>query len=558
MRRLILLLGTMIVLTTVGTSAVLAQRVHIVQVGETLFRIALNNGISLAALADANGLSAPYLIHAGNQIVIPGPNAPASNPAAPAGSPQATTSYTTHTVQPGESLASIAARYGVTYLELASLNSLANPDVLFVGQVLRVPAPAPPPASPQPVSQPEPQPVSQPQPQPVQTTGTYTVRGGDSLAKIAAQFNINYFELARMNGIVNPDILSVGMVLKVPGAPPPPPAPAAPAPQESTGPPVTVAPPPVSTANTGGFELGGQALSFAHPGHMHNARMTWVKRQIKWHGEPAGNFQHVIDSAHANGFKVLLSVIGEPGGIAANPGGYYQSFANFLGGLARGGADAIEVWNEMNIDREWPSGLISGANYTQMLSAAYHAIKSANPGTLVISGAPAPTGFFQGCSTNGGDDDCYMRQMAAAGAANVMDCVGIHYNAGIVPPDASSGAPVGSSGHYSWYLPRMMNLYRSFFPTKPLCFTELGYLTGEGIGALPSGFAWASGNTLGEQASWLAGAVHRLRGSGYVRLYIVWNVDSTHWSSDPQSGYAIVRPDGRCPACDSLRAAMGG
>ena len=554
MRRLILLLGTLIVFTTVGTSAVLAQQVHIVQAGETLFRIALNYGISLAALADANGLSAPYLIHAGNEIVFPGSNAPA--PAGSAGSPEASASYTTHTVQPGESLASIAAKYGVTYLQLASLNSLANPDVLFVGQVLRVPAPAPPPPA-EPVSQPEPQPVSQPvtSPQPATTTGTYTVRGGDSLAKIAAQFNINYFELAKMNGIVNPDILSVGMVLKVPGAPPPPPQPA---PHESTGPPVTVAPAPVSTANTGGFELGGQALSFAHPGHMHNARMTWVKRQIKWHGEPAGNFQHIIDSAHANGFKVLLSVIGEPGGIAANPGGYYQNFANFLGGLARGGADAIEVWNEMNIDREWPSGLISGANYTQMLSAAYHAIKSANPGTMVISGAPAPTGFFQGCTTNGGDDDCYMRQMSAAGAANALDCVGIHYNAGIVPPDASSGAPVGSSGHYSWYLPRMMSLYRSFFPTKPLCFTELGYLTGEGIGALPGGFAWASGNTLGEQASWLAGAVHRLRGSGFVRMFIVWNVDSTHWSSDPQSGYAIVRPDGRCPACDSLRAAMGG
>ena len=104
----------------------------------------------------------------------------------------------------------------------------------------------------------------------------------------------------------------------------------------------------------------------------------------------------MIDGGHANGFRVLLSVIGEPGRIASNPGGYYQEFANFVAGLARGGADAIEVWNEMNIDREWPSGLISGANYTQMLSAAYHAIKSANPGTMVISGAPAPNRLLPG------------------------------------------------------------------------------------------------------------------------------------------------------------------
>ena len=545
MRRLILLLGTTIVLTAVGTSAVLAQRVHTVQRGETLFRIALNYGRTVAEVAQANGLSEPYLIHEGNQITIPDPNAPA--PATPSESVQAPTTLTTYTVVPGDSLGIIAARYGMNYVELASMNAIANPDILFAGQILQVPAP--PPTSTEPVNPPPT--TSQPAP----TTGTYTVQRGDSLSTIAARYNINYFELANMNGIVNPDALSVGMVLRVPGAPPPP---AEPAPSESIGPPVTSEPAPVSTANTSGFELGGQALSFAHPGHMHNARMTWVKRQVKWHGEPAANFQHMIDGGHANGFRVLLSVIGEPGRIASNPGGYYQEFANFVAGLARGGADAIEVWNEMNIDREWPSGLISGANYTQMLSAAYHAIKSANPGTMVISGAPAPTGFFQGCSTNGGDDDCYMRQMAASGAANVLDCVGIHYNAGIVPPDASSGAPVGSSGHYSWYLPRMMNLYRSFFPSKPLCFTELGYLTGEGIGALPGGFAWASGNTLGEQASWLAGAVHRLRGSGFVRLYIVWNVDSDHWSSDPQAGYAIVRRDGRCPACDSLRAAMGG
>ena len=291
---------------------------------------------------------------------------------------------------------------------------------------------------------------------------------------------------------------------------------------------------------------------------MKNARMTWVKRQVKWHGEGAGSHQHLIDSAHGNGFKVLLSVIGDKNQIGGNPGAYYQNFANFLAGLARGGADAIEVWNEMNIDREWPAGQISGSNYVQMLSAAYNAIKGANSGTMVISGAPAPTGFFQGCGPNGGDDDCYLQQMAAAGAANVMDCVGVHYNAGIVPPDATSGAPVGSSGHYSWYLPRMMTLYRSFFPGKPLCITELGYLTGEGIGALPGGFAWASGNTLAEQAAWLAGAVHRTRGSGYVRLLIVWNVDATYWGSDPQSGYAIVRPGGGCPACDSLRVAMGG
>src|SRR5690606_15907765 len=128
----------------------------------------------------------------------------------------------------------------------------------------------------------------------------------------------------------------------------------------------------------------------------------------------------------------------------------------------------------------WPTGQVSGSNYTQMLSAAYQAIKAANPNVIVISGAPAPTGFFGGtCQSGGCDDNIFIQQMRNAGAANVMDCVGIHYNEGILPPTATSGDPRGNSSHYSRYYPSMVNLYSATFPSKPLCFTELGYLTPE-------------------------------------------------------------------------------
>ncbi len=312
----------------------------------------------------------------------------------------------------------------------------------------------------------------------------------------------------------------------------------------------------VNAAQTTGFELGGQAISFSYPQQMRDAGMKWVKRQIRWNGsDPASNFQFIIDSSKGNGFKVLLSVVGDQNQLAANPTQYYQNYANFVGGLAAGGADAIEVWNEMNIAREWPSGFISGANYTQMLQTAYPVIKSRNAGTLVISGAPAPTGGFGGCTTAGGDDDCFIRDMAAAGAANYMDCVGIHYNSGSTPPSATSGANVGSPEHYSWYYQSIVNLYISVFPGKPLCFTELGYLTGEGIGALPASYAWAANNTLADQSNWLAEAV-RLARQGGIRLMIVWNVDATSFGVDPQMGYAIVRPGGVCPACSALRNAL--
>lgn len=476
MRRLIVLLSTILMVLIAGVVAVYAQATHTVQAGENLYRISLRYGVSMGAIAQANGISNINLIFTGQQLTIPGATGDTGDTGdsdgGDDGSTDTPTTGGTYTVKRGDTLGSIARQFGTSYLTLAQINNIANPNLIYVGQVITLPG---------------------------GTSGGDTSGGNDG---------------------------------------------------------GTTQPPP-NTAPTGGFELGGQALSFSYPDQMRGAGMTWVKRQIHWNGsDPASNYQNVIDSAKGQGFKVLLSVIGEQGQIAANPTQYYQNFANFLGGLAAGGADGIEVWNEMNIDREWPSGQISGANYAQMLSAAYQAIKAQNSSTLVISGAPAPTGFFQGCSTSGGDDDCYIRQMAAAGAAQFMDCVGIHYNAGITSPNATSGAPVGSSGHYSWYYPSMVSLYSSVFPGKPLCFTELGYLTGEGIGALPGGFSWASGNTLANQAEWLAGAVARARQGG-VRLLIVWNVDATNFGDDPQGGYAIVRPDGTCPACNTLRAAMG-
>jgi hypothetical protein len=99
--------------------------------------------------------------------------------------------------------------------------------------------------------------------------------------------------------------------------------------------------------------------------------------------------------------------------------------------------------------------------------------------------------------------------------------------------------------------------YNAFGGSRPLCFTELGYLTGEGYGALPGAFSWASNVTVAQQAQWLAEAASLSASSGRVRLLIVWNVDSQTWGSDPQAGYAIIRPGGSCPACETLRQVMG-
>ncbi|MGJ3241228.1 MAG: LysM peptidoglycan-binding domain-containing protein [Anaerolineae bacterium] len=455
-------------------------------------------------------------------------------------------SPTVHVVQAGENLYRISLRYNVTLGALAQANGIANPNLIFVGQQLIIPdggsAPAPAP--------------TQPPDSGADNGGdsgetvTYTVQRGDSLSSIARRFNTTFTAIAATNGIANPNLIFVGQVLTISGGTAP------------TQPPTTGNPnPPPNTAPITGFELGGHVTQGNYPfsDAMRQSTMTWAKRQIRWsQGTPASNFQGEIDAAQSRGFRVMLSVVGEPSQIAANPAQYYQEFAQFLGGLAAGGADAIEVWNEPNIPREWPAGQISGANYTQMLSAAYQVIKANNPSTIVISGAPAPTGGLPNTASAGYNDDAFLSSMVSAGARNFMDCVGIHYNAGAVPPSATTGAPVGSAGHYSWYYPSMVNLYRARFPGIPLCFTEIGYVSADGYPqGLPANFAWAAGNSVQDQADWLAQAAVLARNSGTVRLFIVWNVDSNvYLADDPQAGYAIVRPDGTCPSCNTLGSAL--
>ena len=439
-----------------------------------------------------------------------------------------------YVTQPGDTLFSIARQFGVTLDALIAANNITNPNLIHAGLTLVIPGQEAPSAPGAPAAPSE--------------YGSYTVVAGDTLGNIAARFNTDYFTLAQINNIVNPDLLYIGQVLKVPGAPP-----------ATTGggdTPIANLPPPAAGS---GFELGGQVLQgFAHLDVMRSARMNWIKVQLRYGGGTDASGQSgQIQQAHNSDFRILYSVLGDHHQMRNNPPQYYRDFAAFLGSLASHGADGIEVWNEPNIEREWPNGLISGGNYTEMLREAYAAIKAANANTLVISGAPSPTGYYQGgCQAGGCNDDVFLRQMAAAGAANYMDCLGIHYNSGAVPPTARSGAPVGSSGHYTWYYPTMVELYRSLFPGKQLCFTEIGYVSPEGYGSISSGFAWGANTTVAQQAEWLATAVRLGRGSGTVRLFIVWNIDATHYSSDPQAGYAIIRPGGGCPACGALAAAM--
>ncbi|MCZ7544502.1 MAG: hypothetical protein M5R40_13725 [Anaerolineae bacterium] len=312
---------------------------------------------------------------------------------------------------------------------------------------------------------------------------------------------------------------------------------------------------PAGSMSVGSFELGGHVDGYPPVAEMQQAGMRWVKYQLRYAlGQDPGSAAGLISAAQGAGFKVLLGIVGYPGEMASvGLDSYIPQFASFVGGVAALGPNAIEVWNEPNIDREWPNGQISGENYTRLLAAAYNAIKGANGSVMVISGALAPTGFAAppGTSAAVWNDDVFYQSMANAGAANYMDCIGAHYNEGIVPPDWTSGDPRG--GYPTYYLTSMINrAWAPFGGSRPVCITELGYLSPEGYGGLPAGFTWAADTSVAEQAAWLAGAAVIAANSGQVRLMIIWNVNFSRYDSDPMAGFAMIRPGGTCPACQAL------
>ena len=191
-RRLLLFLLILFVHVSTGLAQETPQTnitIHVVQRGENLFRIALQFGTTVDVLTQLNGITLADNIFVGQRLLVP----------------TATTGVVSgqvHVVQPGETLASIAALYGFTADVLATQNSIIDQSGFYVGLALIV----------TPLTEPIPAPENSAAPPFI-----HTVVRGETLFRIATQYGSTVNELAVANGIADPETIYAGQQLIIPG-----------------------------------------------------------------------------------------------------------------------------------------------------------------------------------------------------------------------------------------------------------------------------------------------------------------------------------------------------
>lgn len=181
----------------------------------------------------------------------------------------------------------------------------------------------------------------------------------------------------------------------------------------------------------------------------------WIKVQVNWKEmEPEkGQFTQAWTTVRENvfyagqrGFKMLLSIVnapdwarppdarGQQNGPPANP----QDYADFVGLVLdswdKPYINAIELWNEPNLNREWTGAPKDGATYKQYFDAAYNAIRARSADIIVVTAGPAPVGD----TPNSVNDRQWLRSLYQAGLP-ISDpnlAIGVHPYGWANPPDA--------------------------------------------------------------------------------------------------------------------------
>ena len=149
-----------------------ADGTYTVKSGDTLSDIANDFGINYLDLANWNNISNPNLISVGQVLKL-----------------NSSSNYISYVVKSGDTLSAIANMYGTTVNDLVNINNIENANCIYVGQVIYINS--------------------------NNNSITHIVQEGEYLGLIAKKYGVSIYDICALNNLTNPNLIYVGQVLKI-------------------------------------------------------------------------------------------------------------------------------------------------------------------------------------------------------------------------------------------------------------------------------------------------------------------------------------------------------
>jgi polysaccharide biosynthesis protein PslG len=280
--------------------------------------------------------------------------------------------------------------------------------------------------------------------------------------------------------------------------------------------------------------------------------VRWVRLNVEWDAvEPSKRsydwalidyYDRAVAVARARGINVLMLVSRSPQWASGSqnresPPADPRDLADFLRFLVprwAGQVRAWEIWNEPNTERFWPGGPDPAA-YTELLKAAYPAVKEADPNAKVV---------FGGVANLAAGSRWFVNQSYAAGAKDYFDVLGWHsYSLCGESPDVIrywDGHPTRTSFVGYRYMHNQM--FRLHDDPKPIWLTEWGWSTSSASCASD----WTSGVSEQAQADYLRRGFKTLEHDPYVQVALWYGLRNNYWQNDAdelEAQFGLLRDD---------------
>jgi hypothetical protein len=311
-------------------------------------------------------------------------------------------------------------------------------------------------------------------------------------------------------------------------------------------------------------------------------KIEWIKFQIPWEvAEPSpGQFSAdyerlvlLVQEAHIQGYKVLVSVNRAPAwarppgadlsqhGPPADPQALAAFITRLMSDIKPEFMEALEVWNEPNLIREWQGAPMDGATYMRYFAAAYQAAKAIDPEAVVVTAGLAPVGDIAGAAR---DDRAFLREMYAGGLLDFPAArIGIHPYGWANAPEARCCAAGGWADAPQFFMLDTLDEYRAIMLAnndlgRLAWVTEFGWGSFQGLAAdgtnasPPPQAAFMERISQSQQADYTLRAIALMQGPdyGYIELKFLWNmnfatVQNAIADQLEQAGYSFLDAGGR-------------